>query len=340
MAVGRGGDSTRRALGKLHRVPLSTLRAFVPLEHDPSDARSCRQGGSEWFAHRHGRLTASNFSRVLGFSSEFQRRAVLREFMRDGPPREFHKDNLQGRLSVHDPCTVDLSGSEWGHLYERSALATYLTAFVQPRCAEARLLETGFWPMTDGSTGLSMGASPDALLEGVEATFPGGVVIEAKCPGGGGIPRAQGRVHARQMPQLQGTLLATRRAHCHLVTWSPSAAAIFSVRAHPQYQQAMVGALATATSAARAERRLTSDELLDARRVREWSADLALDATLLLSVDASRCVMLVDDRAIDGRAAPNSGSNGHGGHEEASRPLRVVNVLDTSQPTAAGTAAK
>ena len=280
-----GDASTRRALAMLHRVPVGRMTAFVPLQHDASDARQCQQGSREWFAHRHGHLTASQFAAALGFNSPGQQRKVLRDLFSTAPPRE-----------TFDACTDSLreSGAQWGHRYERSALATYLTAYVQPRCSTARLLETGFWPIASHPSGLAMGASPDALLEGWDSAFPGGVSVEVKCPFGGGIPRAQGKVHPRQMPQIQGTLLATGRAHCHFVTWSPSGAAIYHVRSEPAYQQAMVESLASITSAARAGRRLDTAEQQAAKRVRVWSADLALGARMLVSLDASRCVMLVE----------------------------------------------
>jgi hypothetical protein len=143
---------------------------------------------------------------------------------------------------------------------------------------------------------LAMGASPDALLEGAdELVGPGGVVVEVKCPFGGGAPRAYGRMHARHMPQVQGLMLATRRAMCHFVSWSPSGATVFGVHANESYQHAMVQALTAAASAAHDGRELSADEEAHAALVRSWSRQLALDASLVAYIDAARCVALLDE---------------------------------------------
>ena len=125
-----------RQLAKLARMRMADV-AFQPLTHDPQKPRQCRQRSKDWHAHRRGRLTASSFSNVLGFGSHSRRLAALQQ------------------LTCRAACSADAffdegshgGGSQWGILHERSALATYLTAFVQPRSRSARLLETGFWPI-------------------------------------------------------------------------------------------------------------------------------------------------------------------------------------------------
>ena len=284
-------------LNKLARVSLADV-PLVPLPRalDALDPRMCQQRSEQWFHQRRGHLTASRFHHALGFGSPLQRREAL---------NALRGDAHQEAAFASDAFTVCQNGSAWGHQFERSALATYLTAFVLPRSAGARLHETGFWPCAPHPSGLLIGASPDALLEDDNDVFgAGGVVLEVKCPYGGGVPRAQGRVHARQMPQLQGAMLATGRSQCHLVTWSPSGAAIYAVLADTMFQEAMVETMATAASAAREERQLTPTERVQAAQVRLWSRQLASDATMLTTIDAHRCVMLQpEDEAGSAQAA-------------------------------------
>ena len=89
--------------------------------------------------------------------------------------------------------------------------------------------------------------------------------------------------------------MATGREQCHLVTWSPLGASIFAVSADTSYQHAMIDALATAVSAAQARRPLTPGESAQAALVRNWSYTLALDAQLLATVEARRCVRLLEE---------------------------------------------
>lgn len=178
--------SLNQRLSRMTSVCAADLTALIPMVHEPLDPRKTRQGSSAWLAHRHGRLTASNFASTLGFFGKSRREQDIRE-MSTGP------------------LTIQSDGSEWGQRYERSALATYLINFVRPRFGrEARVLETGFWPIR-GSVdaafqpdAVKLGASPDALLDGADTGFPGGVVLEVKCPYAGGSPRPQGRVHPRR----------------------------------------------------------------------------------------------------------------------------------------------
>ena len=292
-----------RQLNRLARIRPSQLGSLVPLKHEPLDPRRCKQGSREWFQLRQGRLTASRFSHVLGFGGPAHRRAALAELFSGS---EASLSANQGWASANGTTGDGFCGSRWGHRYERSALATYLHAYVQPRCSAARVLETGFWPIGGDATSvlppsdgnLALGASPDALLDGVDALFPGGVVVEVKCPYGAGVPRAQGRVHARQMPQLQGALLATGRAHCHLVTWSPAGASVFGVAADAAYQRAMVEALVLAVEAAREGRPLVPMEADFLAHVRHWSLTLAVSARLLASIEPRHCLILLEDEEV------------------------------------------
>ena len=290
-------DVLRQQLSRLKRVNLSKL-PFNPLvTADHLDPRFSRQGSEQWFDARRGRLTASRFADVLGFRGQGFRIPALREWM-DGINGDDYQVAMRAEKRLADAPPRD-SGSQWGHTHERSALATYLTAFLLPRCPDAVLSETGFWPIDlEHAYGrLEMGASPDALLEGGEELFgPGGVVLEVKCPYGGGNPKAQSKIYPRQIPQLQGAMLATERSQCHLISWSPNGCSVFVVEANPSYQEAMVETLAVAANAASAERPLSDVEMTQAAQVRLWSRQLALDAHLLTTIASSQCVTAVDDQ--------------------------------------------
>lgn len=292
--------SLARRLARLHRVRAGQL-ALVPLSHDPSSARTCRQGSSEWFEARHGRLTASRFADVLGMRGQSFRRAAIANLQTSAPDVVGTIGDAAGWAepgysSADDATLDDISGRSWGHRFERSALATYLHCYVTPRCAGARVLETGFWPIdTFGGASVALGASPDGLLDGADAVWPGGVVVECKCPWSGGVPRPQGKVHARQVPQLQGALLATGRAMSHLVTWSPSGASVFACAADRAFQEAMVEVMGIVVAAAADERPLERAEETRAAEVKAWSRRLALEARLLASIEPRHCLVVVDD---------------------------------------------
>ena len=194
------------ALGRLASLRMKDVPQLVPLSADPSggDPRFYAQLGPEWRRRRAGGLTGSRFATAIGFHGEDRLRELWQRLA-----QQSQGDELFGEWQ-------DDAGSSWGHLYERSALATYLTAWLLPRCANSRVHETGFWPMQtsvlgspgDGeggsrtvqeSSGGEIGASPDALVEGVDGLWPGGVVVEVKCPYRSGRPRAQPGIYARQV---------------------------------------------------------------------------------------------------------------------------------------------
>ena len=87
-------------------------------------------------------------------------------------------------------------------------------------------------------------------------------------------------------------MLATGRDLCHLVTWSPNGTAIFGLKACGEYQSAMLDALGLAARAARDQRPLDAAELARLQKVRLWSERLARGATLLMSVEPRRTVLL------------------------------------------------
>lgn len=282
---------SRHHVSHLSNVRLEDVPALVPLpEQSTNDPRYYSQGSESWLRVRQGKLTAGKLAKVLGFLGPVAKARALnamRENQRDD-------DSSQGR----EKSPTD--GMLWGQLHERSAMLTYLTAYLLPRCPGARLLETGFWPhdvTTSSLPLLSLGASPDGLVEGAEPLVgPGGAIFEAKCPfpaghNGAAGPRAHDHVPARMMPQLQGNLLATGRSVCHLMSWGPSYAIVHEVRADSGYQQEMVGACAAAIAAHALGKGLTSAEMLLADSIKLRSKELAMQSTMLTRVAREQCVV-------------------------------------------------
>ena len=275
------------------------MPAYVPLPDDPStsDPRFCRQS-SEALGHaRQGRLTAGSYSEALGFFGSESSTRYLQGVMKSAetPSRwkGFEEDDL-----MQSP--IGRVGSSWGRQHEMSAVLTYLTAYLLPRCSTARLLETGFWPLdvTAEVRGrqhtLGVGASPDALIEGAESLIgPGGAILEAKCPFAGGNPRALAHIRPRQLPQIQGGLLSTGRSICHVISWAPSGAAVFEVAADADYQEDMHRALAAGHAAATESRPLSPEEDECMQSLRFRSKLLASQAALLARISEAECVQVV-----------------------------------------------
>lgn len=267
---------SRRLTARLASVQLDDVPQFVRMA--PDDPR--RQGAGPWRESRRGRLTASGFANALGFFGADRARRQIRDVLQCAD--ESSGDDAHRTV-----------GSQWGMLHERSAALTYLTAFLLPRSPQARLCETGFWPSELGC-GLGIGASPDGIIEGADEALvgPGGsALFEAKCPWNGGLPRPRGIVDWRQLPQLQGTLLATQRSVLHLISWAPTGAFVFEVRACSDYQQLLQQALAGVCAAAAQGRSLTPLEAKMAASVEVRSKELARQAKRMMHIQSCDCIV-------------------------------------------------
>lgn len=276
--VGRIAASRARSsalTAKLAFLRPAEVPSFVPMQdcsNGRDNPRKAKQGTQAWIEARRGRLTASSFAAALGFY---------------GPGAQ--------QKALTNRCThARTDGSLWGEMHEQSALMTYLTSFLLPRCPDARLLETGFWPCELRSCQfvppVSSGASPDGLVEANALVGSGGAILEVKCPYNSGKPKAWPRLSARLMPQLQGTLQATGRDICHVITWAPSGAFVFEVQKDAAYQRSMASALARAVSAAQQGRPFTAEESDQVADVRARSRTMADASVCLQHVETQNCV--------------------------------------------------
>ena len=227
---------------------------------------------------RRGRLTASHFAAALGFHGKASAHRLTRKL----------GAGASADVQQSDP------GVDWGQRHEASGLATYLSSYLSAACPSAEAHETGFWPFEvshPSGARASVGATPDAIVRGAEQVWPGGLVVEVKCPFRGGQPAPHVTVLPRMMPQLQGQLLATGAATLHLVSWSPYGSTVFRVTADLDYQREMGEALALVARQATGD----GEELGRlSRAVRERSVVLAKRSERVALIPPSECVSVYD----------------------------------------------
>lgn len=249
----------------------STRRPEVP-------QRVCGGVNARWLERRRGRLTASHFAAALGFHGKASAHRLTRKL----------GAGASADVQQSDP------GVDWGQRHEASGLATYLSSYLSAACPSAEAHETGFWPFEvshPSGARASVGATPDAIVRGAEQVWPGGLVVEVKCPFRGGQPAPHVKVLPRMMPQLQGQLLATGAATLHLVSWSPYGSTVFRVTADLDYQREMGEALALVARQATGD----GEELGRlSRAVRERSVVLAKRSERVALIPPSECVSVYD----------------------------------------------
>ncbi|KAL6770754.1 hypothetical protein ACKKBF_B32530 [Auxenochlorella protothecoides x Auxenochlorella symbiontica] len=178
------------------------------------------QGSQAWHEARSARLTASAFSKALGFFPG-DRETLWKEKLGLLPP-------FQGN-----------DATRWGTGAEARALQSYQrnTGYVVQGCA--------FAVKADDAVHGWLGASPDGLVE-AGAGPPG--LLEIKCPFNKGAPEeAWPPQHAiwYYMPQIQGQMEIMDREWCDLYVWTPAnGAAAFRIPRDRAYWAACFDVLA------------------------------------------------------------------------------------------------
>ena len=137
----------------------------------------------------------------------------------------------------------DLDGRKWGIKHESRALATYASNFIPLTCSGATAVQCRKPILLANDYGDKLYVKPDATLVGAELLYPGGVVIEVKCPYGDGDPKPQPKVVPNHMLQLQSSMAATFCHSCHVVYWTPRGTNIFLVPRNDSYIKLMLHAL-------------------------------------------------------------------------------------------------
>lgn len=179
------------------------------------------QRSEKWFALRRDKLTTSTFSTALGFWKGNRRYELWHEkvFATDAQSIEVSKQNAM----------------EWGVLNESAAIEQY------KNITGREVSSLGFAIHSEERLDW-IGASPDGLL----GCFPGGGILEVKCPYNKGKPEKGlpwSTMPFYYMPQVQGQLEIMDRNWADLYCWTPNGSTIFRVFRERHYWQLIQGIL-------------------------------------------------------------------------------------------------
>eukprot|EP00191_Tetraselmis_sp_GSL018_P020601 CAMPEP_0177584406 /NCGR_PEP_ID=MMETSP0419_2-20121207/3875_1 /TAXON_ID=582737 /ORGANISM="Tetraselmis sp., Strain GSL018" /LENGTH=456 /DNA_ID=CAMNT_0019073935 /DNA_START=119 /DNA_END=1491 /DNA_ORIENTATION=- len=181
------------------------------------------QRTDEWYRLRDARLTASSFSKALGFWRQ-GRRELWEE-----------KLGLRPRFSGN-------SATEWGVEQEATALNDY-----QRLTGHQVATDCMFKVLRGGPAHSWIGASPDGLVSPSPnhgLSSPG--VLEIKCPFNKGNPHSAVPypvVPFYYMPQVQGLLEVFDREWCDVYAWTVNGSALYRVNRDREYWALMLDML-------------------------------------------------------------------------------------------------
>lgn len=184
-------------------------------------ASDAPQRSDEWFALRKDKLTTSTFSTALGLWKGNRRYELWYE--------KVFASNMQ-------LADASVKGAmEWGVLNEAVAIERYKSITGR----DVSLL--GFAVHSEERLGW-IGASPDGLL----GYFPGGGILEVKCPFNKGKPEKMlpwKTMPFYYMPQIQGQMEVMNRDWADLYCWTPNGSTIFRVYRERGYWELIHGVL-------------------------------------------------------------------------------------------------
>lgn len=200
-------------------VPLLRHPSFVLTAHlKPSDAP---QRSDEWFALRKDKLTTSTFSTALGFWKGNRRYELWHE-------KVFQQDEQLVEASKR-------YAMNWGVLNEAAAIERY-------KSITGRDVSSFGFAIHSEEQFDWIGASPDGLL----GCFPGGGILEVKCPYNKGKPETGlpwSRMPFYYMPQVQGQMEVMNRDWVDLYCWTPNGSTVFQVCRDREYWELIHGIL-------------------------------------------------------------------------------------------------
>lgn len=227
------------ALPRTRKFGIVFLRSFctcasaclshsVPLFHHPSlflaahlKASDAPQRSDEWFALRKDKLTTSTFSTALGFWKGNRRYELWYE-----------------KVFSPDEQLVEASkkyAMDWGVLNEAAAIERY-------RSITGRDVSSLGFAIHSEECFEWIGASPDGLLD----HFPGGGILEVKCPYNKGKPETclpWKRMPYYYMPQVQGQMEVMNREWVDLYCWTPNGSTVFRICRDREYWDLIHGIL-------------------------------------------------------------------------------------------------
>ncbi|XP_030527577.1 uncharacterized protein LOC115738914 [Rhodamnia argentea] len=193
--------------------PLVLTARFIP-----SDAP---QRSEEWFSLRKDKLTTSTFSTALGFWKGKRRLELWKE--------KVFAQEMQ-MLESSKMCAM-----EWGVLNEAEAIDRY-------KSITGREVSSMGFATHSGERFEWLGASPDGLL----GCFPGGGILEVKCPYNKGKPEVAlpwTTMPFYYMPQVQGQMEIMDRDWVDLYCWTPNGSTILRVCRERGYWELIHGIL-------------------------------------------------------------------------------------------------
>ncbi|XWS69173.1 hypothetical protein CRYUN_Cryun04dG0156800 [Craigia yunnanensis] len=176
----------------------------------PSDAP---QRSDEWFALRWNKLTTSTFSIALGFWKG-NRRSEL-----------WHEKVFASEIQVLESSKK--CAMEWGVLNEAAAIERY-------RSITGREISSLGFAIHSNEQFDWIGAIPDGLL----GCFPGGGILEVKCPYNKGKPETAmpwSTIPFYYMTKVQGQMEIMDREWADLYCWTPNRSTIFRVNRERSY---------------------------------------------------------------------------------------------------------
>ncbi|XVF43796.1 hypothetical protein PTKIN_Ptkin02bG0069400 [Pterospermum kingtungense] len=179
------------------------------------------QRSDEWFALRRNKLTTSTFSTALGFWKRNRRNELWQEkvFASEVQVLESSKRRAMQRGVLNEAAAIERYRSITGH--EVSSLGFAIHSKQQFN-----------W----------LGASPDGLL----GCFPGGGILEVKCPYKKGKPETAlpwSTMPFYYMPQVQGQMEIMDREWVDLYCWTPNGSTIYRVHRERNYWDLIHGIL-------------------------------------------------------------------------------------------------
>ncbi|KAH6807278.1 Restriction endonuclease [Perilla frutescens var. frutescens] len=184
-------------------------------------ASDAPQRSDEWFALRKDKLTTSTFSTALGMWKGNRRYELWCE--------KVSAPNIQLAEGAMK------SAMEWGVLNEAAAIERYKS--ITGRDVSSLGFATHSEEQLDW-----IGASPDGLL----GYFPGGGILEVKCPFNKGKPEKMlpwKTMPFYYMPQIQGQMEVMNRDWADLYCWTPNGSTIFRVYRERGYWELIHGVL-------------------------------------------------------------------------------------------------
>ncbi|KAE9601096.1 putative ING family protein [Lupinus albus] len=187
----------------------------------PHSLSNAPQLSDEWFALRKDKLTTSTFSTALGFWKGSRRFEL------------WHQKVFATKVQNQEASKK--TAMEWGVINEATAIDQYkkITGNEVTSMAFAVHSNEHFdW----------LGASPDGLL----GSFPGGGILEVKCPFNKGKPETGSpwlTMPFYYMPQVQGQMEIVDCEWVDLYCWTPSGSTIFRVLRDRNYWNLIHGIL-------------------------------------------------------------------------------------------------